>query len=68
MLPVGKLLQNGVVSRQLPFPGVRFGLIELVAGALGNVALGRGLVEATAAVRTLHVVRVLRWRRRGQVA
>lgn len=43
----------------LPLLGVWLGLIELVAGTLGDVSFGGGLVEAAAAVRALHVVRVL---------
>lgn len=46
-------------SMVLPLLGVWLGLIELVAGTLGDVSFGGGLVEAAAAVRALHVVRVL---------
>lgn len=51
--------------RWLPLLSVRFGLVELVAGALGDMSFGGGLVEAPAAVRALDVVRVLRRWRRG---
>lgn len=56
-----------VVGNGLPFSGVGLGLVELEAGALGDVALGGALVEAARAMRTLHVVWVLRRRWRGKV-
>lgn len=41
-----------------PLGGSRFGFVELEVGALGNVTFGGALVEAPAAVRARHVVRV----------
>lgn len=52
----------------LPLLGVGLGLVELVAGALWDVALGGRLVKAAAAVRALHVVGVLGRGRGWQVA
>lgn len=56
----------GYALKSLRFRG-RFRFVVQHGGALRNVSFGSGLIEAARTVRTLHVVWILRWWRRGQI-
>jgi hypothetical protein len=54
-------------SRSFSFLRARFGFIEHVTGALGDVPFGSGFVELPSTMGTLDIIRITRGRRRGQI-